>query len=60
MTSLKNLLSEYDENTKIVNDLRTLIRIRQTPERLQELGAYLLWRASLRIQILQHYFSMIE
>ena len=41
MNSLKNLLSEYDENTKIVNDLRTLIRIRQTPERLQELGAYL-------------------
>lgn len=60
MNSLKNLLSEYDENTKIVNDLRTLIRIRQTPERLQELGAYLLWRSSLRLQILQHYFSMIE
>ena len=58
--SLKNLLSEYDANTIKINDLRSMIRIRQTPERLQELGAYLLWRSSLRLQILQHYFSMIE
>jgi hypothetical protein len=54
--NLKTLLSEYDENLKIVNELRNLIRIRQTPERLQELGAHLIWRASLRLQILQLYF----
>lgn len=55
--TLSQLLHEYDENLKIVNELRRSIRLNSTPEKLQTLGSFLLWRASLRIQILQIYFK---
>jgi len=54
--TLKSLLHEYDENLKIVNELRRSIRLNSTQQKLQELGAHLLWRQSLRLQILQLYF----
>lgn len=57
MNTLKQLLHEYDANTEIVNNLRKSCRIDPSTENLQNLGAHLIWRSSLRIQILQIYFK---
>ena len=57
--TLSQLFHEYDENLKIVNELRWRCRLDPNLERVQELGAFLLWRSSLRLQILQIYFSQL-
>ena len=55
--TLNQLFYEYDENTRIINELRKSVRIDPSLEKIQELGAFLLWRSSLRLQILQIYFK---
>ena len=55
--TLSQLFYEYDANTIRIKDLRFSAQLNPTPENLQNLGAYLLWRESLRIQILRIYFQ---
>jgi len=57
---LNQLLEEYDANKLKCYHLRRNCEFNPTPSKMEELGAFLLWQSSLRMQLFQIYFAAIE
>lgn len=57
---VNQLLEEYDANKLNCYHLRKNCEWHPTPAKMEELGAFLLWQQSLRMQLFQIYFAAIE
>lgn len=57
---VNQLLEEYDANKLKCYHLRKNCEFNPTPAKMEELGAFLLWQSSLRMQLFQIYFAAIE